>query len=1334
MNNHTLMQRIAIVFAVLLWFSPSWIFAQNLIVNGDFEQGNSGFSSKYRYVSPYYNNLPVGIPDTCYTVDNKSRGHGIGWLGWPDVYGYLGSADNPNKYMLVNGWGTTDAPNKYVWKQQVNVTSQTNYTFKCWVCNLSQSYWPITANPSQIRIKINGNWVGPAVTLDINNHDFQQITRTWPSGDVSGQVYIEIYDVYTQDPFDGDDFGLDHISFVPDVLYSVTANDDPDNSVCLNQTVAIPVLNNDTIMPAGNNNNVTLSIITPLNQINGTTTMPTISNNNIIYYNYNDASYTGNTTSFQYKVTWHGLTSIATVQITLNRPPTVGSISDIVPASVCAPYTFSLSPPDINSYGSDLIPSGCGWQMQINGQWGAVPNPIEYEHNGCSIRYRALNGCGANNSNAVQLTVNAIPIVPDITAPAGICAGLSFDLTTPSVTWRHNDPSTCWGSWEIQIGGVWDSLINNNIPFDYNGCNIRYKARNGCCEEGEYIYSNQVAVTVYSTDLIDEGELTACDAITHHGVQCNQSGPYTSDTIINGCTVPVSWYFNLGEEFIALPEEIQTCDSYYWWRTHKTYETSGNYDTTIVSGNPMICDSTFSLHLTINHAPVFTEQLESPNPIEVCSSLGVLNVSAPSFENGGTPHWEYATSENGPWIDDGFDPTAFNLDYGSYWLRRAVINDCTDEPVTSNPVQFYVSEPPVISIVSGQMPDSICAGDILDLPDVTVDFRNKDQVGGQQWQMADSQEGPYWLYPAMPINDDCWIQYIAQNSCGIDTLGPVHVSVISVDDQYPDPILGCDTVWFDGNYYMRDTVIDRVIGDFCQYTIHNSIVVNHSDRPETNPDLIEEVTWCHDEYFWHGRTYYRSDDLQVDRWYTSNIHGCDSIRELRLRFGTANEIWNNNQFGCDSYTWHVNDTTSYTYYYDEDQPHILDTVFIPGVGDDCDTYYYLDLIMGKIWEASESPCDTIPICSGEDYNGVFYSEDIIVYDTLSASTHCDSIVSRYLSIIRPIETTDNIANCVLPYMWYSQDQYHLFVEDGEEYTASLTSLVTGCDSIVTIHFNLLPEITLPTKDTLVCEPFALPDGQIVNNSDLWSYTIHSLDECDTIVPIQVEFIQTDTLIDEPISACNSYTFEGNDYLPGFYPIYYDTVFASNGCISSVHLLNLTVKDSEQMGTISGNANVYVASSLISGIYRYEIDTEGLAGPATWSLSNPDWQIIEQGDVFCRVFVTTPGNATLTAHFNVEECGEMERSFEINAVFYGMDDYQGVDVHIFPNPTKGSVTIETEGIESLRLIDMMGQVLETREYDRSDCVTLNLSTYTPSVYLFEIKTVYGVVKKRLILCR
>ena len=77
------------------------------------------------------------------------------------------------------------------------------------------------------------------------------------------------------------------------------------------------------------------------------------------------------------------------------------------------------------------------------------------------------------------------------------------------------------------------------------------------------------------------------------------------------------------------------------------------------------------------------------------------------------------------------------------------------------------------------------------------------------------------------------------------------------------------------------------------------------------------------------------------------------------------------------------------------------------------------------------------------------------------------------------------------------------------------------------------------------------------------------------------------------------------------------------------------------------------------------------------------------------------------------------------------DENGVAVNVYPNPTKGTVTIESEGIESVRLTNMMGQTLTWNEYDRSDLVSLNLTGLKPSVYLIEIKTVNGTVKRKVV---
>ena len=61
-------------------------------------------------------------------------------------------------------------------------------------------------------------------------------------------------------------------------------------------------------------------------------------------------------------------------------------------------------------------------------------------------------------------------------------------------------------------------------------------------------------------------------------------------------------------------------------------------------------------------------------------------------------------------------------------------------------------------------------------------------------------------------------------------------------------------------------------------------------------------------------------------------------------------------------------------------------------------------------------------------------------------------------------------------------------------------------------------------------------------------------------------------------------------------------------------------------------------------------------------------------------------------------------------------------------------MEAESIESVRLTDMLGQVLEMRDCGRSNSVSLNLNGYAPAIYLLEIKTDNGVVKKRVTVCR
>ena len=450
------------------------MYAQtNLIVNGDFESGNTAFFTDYtlQYLGA------VGEGRCC--IDTTSTGHGSGSIGWPTILGYGGSGN----YMMVNGFGGATNPTKVVWKQTVNVTSNTDYVFTCQVVNLAQSFFGYNPNPAILRLKINGMQVGGNYTLSQDN-DWLQWQNTWNSGTAT-QAVIEIFDVYTGNAGLGDDFGLDAISFTPNEVYSVAAVDDSDISVCEGTPVDIDVLNNDIVQP--NANDAVVSIVTQPSH--GTATVMT---NKKIRYIFTGGNYT--TDQLQYRVTNHGVTDDAWVYINKSLLPQVGSIS--APPPICVGDALSLIEPSV-------VPSVVvgRWEMSFtqNGTYQIFdPNNVPLSMNGCWVRYSATNECGEGHSNAVQIFVNYVPTIAIITSPQAIYAGNSFNIAVPSI--QNNGSTITSQGWQIaaQQNGPYSAFNNNNVPYSYNGYWIRYFAENDC----GISYSNSVQITVYQNDNI----------------------------------------------------------------------------------------------------------------------------------------------------------------------------------------------------------------------------------------------------------------------------------------------------------------------------------------------------------------------------------------------------------------------------------------------------------------------------------------------------------------------------------------------------------------------------------------------------------------------------------------------------------------------------------------------------------------------------------------------------------------------------------------------------------------------------------------------------------------
>jgi len=163
----------------------------NLITNGDFESGNSGFTSDYIY-NP--GNL---VPEGMYDVLTNPQDDHPGFAACPD------HTSGSGNMMVVNGAGS---PNQNVWCQTVNVQPNTQYAFSAWVATV------VAASPALLQFSINGNTLGPIFNAPNSNCNWVNFYQLWNSG---GNSTATICIVNQNTVLGGNDFALDDIVFSP---------------------------------------------------------------------------------------------------------------------------------------------------------------------------------------------------------------------------------------------------------------------------------------------------------------------------------------------------------------------------------------------------------------------------------------------------------------------------------------------------------------------------------------------------------------------------------------------------------------------------------------------------------------------------------------------------------------------------------------------------------------------------------------------------------------------------------------------------------------------------------------------------------------------------------------------------------------------------------------------------------------------------------------------------------------------------------------------------------------------------------------------------------------
>ena len=178
--------------------SPS----SNMVTNGDFSLGNTGFTSDYQYIA----NAGVNGVQRAYGVVNKA----INWFQFfPSC-----NIEHPGltgNMMVIDG-STSNAGTDKVWGQTITVQPNQTYTFSYWVQTLAMP------DPANIELKINGVVIGTNLAPS-TQCSWSLRTYTWDSGSATS-AQIALYDKVIIST--GNDFSLDDISFTTNVVCNLS--------------------------------------------------------------------------------------------------------------------------------------------------------------------------------------------------------------------------------------------------------------------------------------------------------------------------------------------------------------------------------------------------------------------------------------------------------------------------------------------------------------------------------------------------------------------------------------------------------------------------------------------------------------------------------------------------------------------------------------------------------------------------------------------------------------------------------------------------------------------------------------------------------------------------------------------------------------------------------------------------------------------------------------------------------------------------------------------------------------------------------------------------------
>jgi len=170
--------------------------AGNLIINGGFESGNTGFTSDYTYT----------------TVNTLGGQYTIGSDGSQWNAGFVGTAYAGSNFFIGNGAVDTT---QTVWQSQAfNVTEVgVSYRFEAQISSLVGPPWAVPSLAFEISSDAGLSWTGLGSTVDLTGAAAGEWFESYADTTLTqaGSYLIRLRN--SQSAFNGNDFGIDDIYF-----------------------------------------------------------------------------------------------------------------------------------------------------------------------------------------------------------------------------------------------------------------------------------------------------------------------------------------------------------------------------------------------------------------------------------------------------------------------------------------------------------------------------------------------------------------------------------------------------------------------------------------------------------------------------------------------------------------------------------------------------------------------------------------------------------------------------------------------------------------------------------------------------------------------------------------------------------------------------------------------------------------------------------------------------------------------------------------------------------------------------------------------------------------